>query len=590
MKLKVFVSYAAADKEVVKRLEAHFVAVGISVWVDYAEIQVGDRLTRKINDGLKWCEIFCLVWSKAACRSKWVALEWENALTCGKRIVPIRIDQTQLPELLSSNVYHALKLTENGFVEIANKLKESFMKWTSTSSQDNAPNSHHMASYKSLTGVLKIKGGVPLTGEVTVRGAKNTLPRHLVASLLTEEECTLANVADVWDVRIVSDMIRALGGSIRKSGDKLKISTGGISVDRLQELLKFGEVSRVPILFCGPLLQRFGKAFIPQLGGCRLNGPSGRKTDMHERILRQMGASLKRRNDGGFEVESRTLKNSTIKFRQKSVGATEQALLTAARIEGTTHIVNAAIDPEVIDLINLLTSMGAQITWHKSHRIEIHGRRDLRGFNHRAMTDRSEIASWACAAAATNGEITVVNAKAEDMMGFNNKFREIGGEIIEGENKLTFRRKGKKIYATDIRTGPHPEFRSDWQPPFVALLTQAIGESLVHETVFSDRFGYTITLNSLGADIEVLDHCIGGDCSFAKNRSKHSAIVRGPSRLHGGSSRFVDLRGAFATLIAALVAKDETTIHDSAWLEKGYEDIKFKLEGIGAKVKSTPDL
>lgn len=583
--MKIFISHASSDENLVRQLEQHFRAAKFTVWIDHSEIRAGDRLPQKINEALKWCDTFCLIWSEAASKSRWVALEWESALTLGKRIVPCLLDKTELPELLLSTVYHKIDSTEKSLVQLTRILRDNSPQHLREQPRDKNYKFISSPQYLSFSGTLEIQGGAPLRGTVVVRGAKNTLPKHLAASLLTEDECVLTNIADVRDVRIISDMIRALGGSVITNGDELRVSTSEISSSRLSELHQFAGLSRVPILFCGPLLHRFGFAVIPALGGCKLNGHQGRKTDMHEKVLRLMGASLHTNDDGSFEAESHNLKSATINFKQKSVGATEQALLTAAKLEGTTHIINAAIDPEVIDLIDLLRSMGAQIRWHKSHRIEIHGRTDLKGFRHRAMTDRSEIASWACAAAATNGEIKVVNARADDLTGFNNKFRQIGGEIIEDENALIFRRKGAELRATDIRTGPHPEFRTDWQPPFVALLTQAKGESLIHETVFSDRLGYTIILNSLGADIEVLDRCIGGDCGFVRSNAKHSAIIKGPSKLHGGNSRFVDLRGAFATLIAALIAEDNTVLHDCAWLEKGYENIEDKLVGVGASIK-----
>lgn len=579
--MKIFISHSSGDKKFSQQLEQQLREHGFEVWIDEKELRAGDRLPKKINDALEWCDTLCLVWSKAASKSNWVALEWESALAVGKRIIPFLLDETELPQLLSNTVYHKVNAHKMGVAKLVKLLQEDATRYLGDQSTD--------FDYKSLgvsLNTLEIQGGRPLNGNVIVRGAKNTIPKHLVASLLTEEECVLTNISDVRDVRIVVDMIRALGGSVDVHGDELRISTSKVSSNRLSVLRRFAGLSRIPILFCGPLLHRFGFAVIPSLGGCKLNGNQGRKIDMHETVLRTMGAYLHSHADGSFEAESRKLKSATINLKQKSVGATEQALLTAAKIEGTTQIINAAIDPEIIDLINLLRSMGAQISWHKSHRIEIHGRRDLKGFKHRAITDRSEIASWACAAAATNGEISVMNARSDDdLAGFNNKFLQIGGEIIESENVLTFRRKKAELHATDIRTGPHPEFRSDWQPPFVSLLTQAKGESLIHETVFSDRFGYTINLNSLGADIELLDRCIGGDCAFLKHNSKHSAIVRGQSRLHGGNIHVSDLRGAFAALIAALVAEDNTILHDCWWLEKGYEMIVDKLTGLGASVK-----
>src|SRR5690606_16208160 len=249
--------------------------------------------------------------------------------------------------------------------------------------------------------------------------------------------------------------------------------------------------SRIPILFCGPLLHRLGHAFIPDLGGCRIGD---RPIDFHLAALRQFGAQVEKTPQGLDITAPNGLHGTKFELPYPSVGATEQVLLTAVLAEGVTELRNAAVEPEIIDLICVLQKMGAVIMVHTDRVIEIEGVSSLGGYQHRPIPDRIEAASWAAAALATGGDVWVRGARQPDMMTFLNVFRAVGGgfEIDDGpDGGIRFWHPGGELHAVAIETDVHPGFMTDWQQPMVVALTQAHGLSIVHETVYERRLGYT---------------------------------------------------------------------------------------------------
>jgi UDP-N-acetylglucosamine 1-carboxyvinyltransferase len=268
-----------------------------------------------------------------------------------------------------------------------------------------------------------------------------------------------------------------------------------------------------------------------------------------------------------------------------SVGATEQVLLSAVLAEGVTELSNAAVEPEIIDLIAVLQKMGAIISVDTDRQITVIGVERLRGFDHAAMPDRLEVASWACAAAATGGRVFVRNARQLDMMTFLNKYRQIGGDFEVSEEGIAFWRAGDFLHSIALETDVHPGFMTDWQQPFVVALTQAAGVSVVHETVYEDRFGYVSALNQMGAQIQLYRECLGSrHCRFGQRNYLHSAVVVGPIRLRAAETTVPDLRGGFSYVIAALVAEGVSTIRNARVIWRGYEDFSSKLQGLGAEV------
>jgi UDP-N-acetylglucosamine 1-carboxyvinyltransferase len=432
------------------------------------------------------------------------------------------------------------------------------------------------------TGSLTLRGGRALRGEVTLRGAKNSLPKLMVASLLTEEPCVLRNVASIADVGIVSELIQAMGGEVDSTEQGvLRISTKNVERMERSVLKEFSGKSRIPILTCGPMLARFGDAPVPSLGGCRIGQ---RPVDFHLRALQDMGATLHEER-GAARLTCERLQGTKIRLEYPSIGATEQVILAAVRAEGVTEISNAAIEPEIMDLIMVLQKMGAVISVDVDRVITVVGVKRLQGYDHAAIPDRIEAASWAGAAIATNGRILVRGARQVDMMTFLNKFRQIGGAFHITDEGIEFWRAGEKLRSTTVETDVHPGFMTDWQQPFVIALTQAEGVSIVHETVYEERFGYVDALNRMGAKIQLYRECLGSlRCRFGQRNYKHSAVIVGPTPLHGAEIHIPDLRAGFSYVIAALAAEGTSTLTGTDLIQRGYENLIPKLRGVGAEI------
>jgi UDP-N-acetylglucosamine 1-carboxyvinyltransferase len=338
--------------------------------------------------------------------------------------------------------------------------------------------------------------------------------------------------------------------------------------------------SRVPILFCGPLLHRLGEAFIPDLGGCRIGD---RPINYHLDVLRQFGAVVDKTSNGIRLSAPDRLQGTKLQLPYPSVGTTEQVLLTAVRAEGVTELRNAAVEPEILDLISVLQKMGAIISVDTDRVIRIEGVDQLGGFVHHALPDRIEAASWACAALATGGDITVHGARQLEMMTFLNVFRKVGGELEFLDEGIRFSHPGGVLNSLVIETDVHPGFMTDWQQPLVVALTQANGLSIVHETVYENRFGFTHALRQMGAQIQLYRECLGGlPCRFGARNFKHSAVVSGPVKLHGADITVPDLRGGFSHLIAALAAEGVSRVRGIGLIDRGYEHFQAKLDALGA--------
>jgi len=261
-------------------------------------------------------------------------------------------------------------------------------------------------------------------------------------------------------------------------------------------------------------------------------------------------------------------------------------LLTGVLAEGVTELRNAAIEPEIIDLIAVLQKMGAIITVHTDRVIRITGVDRLGGYRHRAMSDRLEAASWACAALATQGDVYVRGAEQKDMMTFLNVFRTVGGAFDVGDEGIRFWHPGGALRALPLETDVHPGFQTDWQQPLVVALTQATGLSILHETVYENRLGFTEALASMGATIQLYRECLGGTpCRFGQRNFLHSAVISGPTKLQAAELVIPDLRGGFSYLIAALSAQGTSTVHGIDLINRGYENFLGKLAGLGARVE-----
>ena len=375
-----------------------------------------------------------------------------------------------------------------------------------------------------------INGGKPLVGTIQVRGAKNLVTKAMVAALLGETPSTLRGVPDISDVQVVKGLLSVYGVGVTSSEPGvLHFDTSNVEKAHFAEIDAHAGASRIPILFCGPLLHRLGEARIPDLGGCRIGD---RPINYHLDILRQFGAVVDKRAGGIHLRAPRRLQGTKISLPYPSVGATEQTLLTAVRADGITELSGAAIEPEIMDLIAVLQKMGAIISVDTDRVIRIEGVDRLDGYTHTALNDRIETASWASAALATGGDITVKGATQPEMMTFLNTFRKVGGRFEVQDDGIRFWHAGGQLKSIVLETDVHPGFMTDWQQPLVVALTQATGLSIVHETVYENRFGFTDALRKMGATIQVYKECLGGrDCRFGQRNFHHSAVVSGPTPL-----------------------------------------------------------
>ncbi len=437
-----------------------------------------------------------------------------------------------------------------------------------------------------MDGLLRVEGGKPLHGYINVRGAKNLVPKAMVAALLGDTPSVISNVPHIRDVEVVSGLLRVHGATVdfdAKAG-VLSIDPSAIETASSASINAHAGSSRIPILFCGPLLHRLGRATIPDLGGCHIGD---RPVNFHLEILRRFGAKVDR-TDGALHLTTngRRLQGTTIDLPYPSVGATEQTLLTAVRAEGKTVLTGAAVEPEIIDLIDVLQKMGAIISVDTDRTITIEGVDALEGFNHRAIPDRIEAGSWACAALTTGGDITVLGARQTAMSAFLNVFRKVGGAFEVKEEGIRFYHPGGELHSMAMETNVHPGFMTDWQQPLVVALTQAKGLSIVHETVYENRLGFTNALNQMGANIQLYRECLtGAECRFGARNYYHSAVIAGPTPLHGSDIVVPDLRGGFSYLIAALAAEGISHVKGINLIDRGYADFMDKLYALDAQVQ-----
>jgi UDP-N-acetylglucosamine 1-carboxyvinyltransferase len=374
------------------------------------------------------------------------------------------------------------------------------------------------------------EGGKPLVGEVSVRGAKNLVTKAMVAALLADTPSILKGVPAISDVAVVRGLLEAHAVTVSEDVDgELVLDPRGVKSAHFAEIDAHAGSSRIPILFCGPLLHQLGEAFIPDLGGCRIGD---RPINFHLDALRAFGAELEKSYEGIRLKAPQRLVGAKVDLPYPSVGATEQVLLTAVRAKGVTELTNAAIEPEIIDLIAILQKMGAIIVVEPNRTIVIEGVESLQGYDHRAIPDRNEAASWAAAALATRGDIYVRGAKQQDLMTFLNVYRKVGGLFDIDDEGIRFRHPGGSINPVVIETDVHPGFMTDWQQPMVVALTQAEGRSIVHETVYENRFGFTDALVQMGADIEVYKEGIASITRRVPRRPlEQAAVIAGPTAL-----------------------------------------------------------
>jgi len=426
-----------------------------------------------------------------------------------------------------------------------------------------------------------INGGRPINGTITLAGAKNAATKMMVASLLTSEPCSFKNFPIIGDTEITAELCRAIGSTVSVSSEE---HTLFIHTPEIKNccVVSLSRKNRIPILTLGPLLVRVGQAEVPVVGGDKI-GP--RPVNFHVAALEAMGAKIEVLPDRFVASAKNGLHGATIKFPWPSVGATETAILGGVLAKGRTTIYNAAVEPEVIDLINMLQKMGAIIELGANRVIKIDGVSRLRGVSHFILSDRNEAVSFACLAVAVNGRILVRGARQSDLITYLNALRKVGGDYEVTDDGIIFYR-ARPLTGIELETDTHPGFMTDWQQPFAVLMTQAQGQSSIHETVYEDRFGYAQDLNLLGANIKVFSRCLGElPCRFRDSGALHSALIQGPTSLVGNKLKVKDLRAGIAHVIAALIAQGQSEIDGIEEIDRGYERIDERLRGLGADIQ-----
>lgn len=426
-----------------------------------------------------------------------------------------------------------------------------------------------------------LKGGKPLTGSIRISGAKNAASKLIIASLLTDEKVRITNCPiSIGEILVTKSICESLGSKFsRFKNNEVVVQTKKIKDVSFSSTL--GLINRIGVLTAGPLLVREGEAKIPRPGGDQIGA---RPINFHLDALIKLGAEVKTHKDY-YLLRARRLVGTDVTLPYPSVGATENVIIASTLAIGKTTIHNAAIEPEIMDLIMFLQKMGAIIDVRTDRTIVITGVDKLHSVEHSVIPDRLEAASFACAAIASKGDITIYDAQHEDMITFLNTIRLIGAEYEVLKNGIRFYYKGE-LKPINIETDVHPGFMTDWQPPMTILLTQAKGISTIHETVYENRFGYVKELNKMGAEIELTRDCLGQPCRYYGTDYYHSAIIKGKTELKGSDEIIVpDIRAGFSYLVAAIIAKGETLVHGIHYIDRGYEKIDEKLRKLGANIK-----
>ena len=414
---------------------------------------------------------------------------------------------------------------------------------------------------------LLITGGKPLTGEVKISGAKNSVLPILAASLLTGEEVIIGNVPHLQDVTTTISLLTEMGAKI-SIDEKMKVSIDASSVNKFYAPYEMVKTMRASILVLGPLLANFGEAKVSLPGGCAIGS---RPVNLHIEGLKAMGANIKV-VDGYIIAKAKKLKGAKISFSTATVTGTENIMMAAVLASGKTVIKNAAKEPEIIDLANCLRLMGAKIEGDGSSIIIINGVNKLKGCNYDVLPDRIETATFLVAAAITRGKLTLTHTRPDTIKIVIDKLRKAGARVSI-KNDIIILEAKSQLDAVNITTNPYPDFPTDMQAQFIALNAISKGKSRVVESVFENRFMHVQELIRMGADIDI---------------NGKTAIINGVKGLTGAPVMATDLRASASLILAGLVAKGETIVDRIYHIDRGYECIEEKLTKIGGNIKRLP--
>ena len=411
---------------------------------------------------------------------------------------------------------------------------------------------------------FKITGGTPLNGEVAISGAKNSALPILMATLLSETPITIANVPRLNDIETTVKLLTQLGATVTwQDENTLEIDAG--NVDQHKASYDLVKTMRASILVLGPLLARFGKAEVSLPGGCAIGA---RPVNLHIHGLKLMGADIDVENGYIIARNNGRLKGATIFMDVVSVTGTENLMMAAALADGTTYIENAAREPEIVDLANCLNAMGADVSGAGTATLTIKGVPTLQGKQYSVMPDRIETGTFLVAAAVTQGKVKCTNTDPKALDAVLSKLQEAGASITTGDNWIELSM-DKRPRAVNIKTAPHPAFPTDMQAQFVTLNAIAEGASTTTETIFENRFMHVPELQRMGADIAL---------------EGNTAMTKGVEQLTGAQVMATDLRASASLVIAGLVATTETQVDRIYHIDRGYQNIEDKLQGLGANI------
>jgi len=410
---------------------------------------------------------------------------------------------------------------------------------------------------------IRIVGGRPLSGTVSVSGAKNAILPALAAALLTDGAVELRNVPGVRDVRTMLRVLEHLGAEWEHEGNRARVRVPEVrDPEAPYELVR---TMRASVLTLGPLVARHGQARVSQPGGCAIGA---RPVDLHLDVLRALGAEV-RLEHGYIEARAKRLTGTRYTFDKVTVTGTENAMMAASLARGRTVLRNCAQEPEVSDLAELLTRMGARISGAGAETIRVEGVESLHGAQHTVVPDRIEAGTFVCAAALAGGDVTIDGCRPEHLSALLERIERCGVPMEIGSDTITVSG-GAGLAACDMSTRPYPGFATDLQAQYMVLMTQAAGASVITETIFENRFMHVLELQRLGARIHV---------------DGHNAFVEGKTPLSGAPVMATDLRASASLVLAGLVASGETVVRRVYHLDRGYERIEEKLRALGAQVE-----
>jgi len=412
---------------------------------------------------------------------------------------------------------------------------------------------------------LQIRGGVPLDGEVRISGAKNAALPILAGALLADSPVTVGNVPHLRDVTTMIGLLGRMGASVTVD-ERMRVEVDSRTMRETFAPYELVKTMRAAILVLGPLLARHGTADVSLPGGCAIGA---RPVNIHVAGLQAMGAEVHIEN-GYIKARAGRLKGARLVLETVTVTGTENLMMAATLAEGRTILENAAREPEVVDLARFLNAMGARISGHGTDTIVIDGVEALHGTSYDVLPDRIEAGTYLVAGAITGGRVRARNARPDTLDAVLGKLAEAGATVVRGEDFVEVDMRGRRPKAVDIRTAPHPGFPTDMQAQFAALNTIAEGVGTIVETIFENRFMHMLEMRRMGAEIRL---------------EGNTAIIKGVPKLTAAPVMATDLRASASLVLAGLVAEGTTEVERIYHIDRGYECIEEKLQGLGAQIR-----